>query len=119
MFQILLRKHWPGTDPEIFERRGPEAIIYKILERGGPKSIKMAFECSFQSFSYKSFANIPLKGGARAPWAPHLNLPVLAHASLKIALSRGRGEGGREGFNSTSFDIDPLLYFHFNSLKSS
>ena len=37
-----------GADPGIFERGGPEAIIYKILERGGPKSLKMAFECSFQ-----------------------------------------------------------------------
>ena len=53
-----------GADPEIFERGGPEDIICKILERGGPKSLKMAFECSFQSFSYKSFANIPPKGGA-------------------------------------------------------
>ena len=52
-----------GADPEIFERGGPEAIIYKILERGGPKSFKMAFECLFQSFSYKSFANVPPKGG--------------------------------------------------------
>ena len=51
-----------GADPGIFERGGPEAIIYKILERGGPKSLKMAFECSFQSLSYKSFANIPQKG---------------------------------------------------------
>ena len=24
-----------GADPEIFERGGPEAIIYKVLERGG------------------------------------------------------------------------------------
>ena len=47
-----------GADPGIFERGGPEAIIYKILERGEPKSLKMAFECSFQSLSYKSFANI-------------------------------------------------------------
>ena len=38
----------PGADPEMFEREGPEAIIYKILERGGPKSLKMAFECLFQ-----------------------------------------------------------------------
>ena len=52
-----------GADPGIFERGGPEAIIYKILERGGPKSLKMAFECSFQSLSYKSFVNIPQKGG--------------------------------------------------------
>ena len=42
-----------GADPEMFERGGPEAIIHKILERGGPNSLKMAFECSFQSFSYK------------------------------------------------------------------
>ena len=59
-----------GADPEIFERGGPEAIIHKTLERGAPNSLKMAFECSFQSFSYKSFANIPPKGGARDPWAP-------------------------------------------------
>ena len=38
------------------------ARSYKIQDRGGPKSLKMAFECSFQSFSYKSFANIQLKG---------------------------------------------------------
>ena len=66
-----------GADQGIFERGGPEAIIYKILERGGPKSLKMAFECSFQSFSYKSFANIPQKGGAQAPWAPPLNPPLI------------------------------------------
>ena len=54
---------YPGADPEIFERGGPEAIIYKILERVGPKSLKLAFECLFQSFSYKFFANIPPKGG--------------------------------------------------------
>ena len=65
-----------GADPGIFERGGPEAIIYKILERGCPKSLKMAFECSFQSLSYKSFANIPQKGGAQAPWAPPLNPPL-------------------------------------------
>ena len=53
----------PGADLEMFQRGGPEAIIYKTLERGGPKSLKMAFECSFQLFSYKSFANIPPKGG--------------------------------------------------------
>ena len=56
-----------GADPEVFERGGPEAIIYKNLERGGPKSFKMAFECSFLSFSYKSFANIPPKGGPGPP----------------------------------------------------
>ena len=38
-----------------------------IFERGGPKSLKMAFECSFQSLSYKSFAKIPQKGGPRPP----------------------------------------------------
>ena len=67
----------PGADPGIFERGGPEAIIYKILERGGPKSLKMAFECLFQSLSYKSFANIPQKGGPQAPWAPPLNPPLV------------------------------------------
>ena len=65
-----------GADPEIFKRGGPGAIIYKVLERGGPKSLKMAFECPFQLFSYRSFANMPPKGGARAPWAPPLNPPL-------------------------------------------
>ena len=71
-----------GADPGIFERGGPEAIIYKILERGGPKSLKMAFECSFQSLSYKSFANIPQKGGAQAPWAPPLNPPLIYEENI-------------------------------------
>ena len=52
-----------GADPEIFERGSPAAAIYKILESGAKKSLKMAFECSFQLFSYKSFVNIPPKGG--------------------------------------------------------
>ena len=56
-----------GADPEIFKRGGPEAITYKVLERGAPKSLKMAFECPFQLFSFRSFANMPPKGGARAP----------------------------------------------------
>ena len=65
-----------GADPETFEIGGPEAIIYKMLERGGPKSFKMAFESSFKSFSCKSFAKLPPKGGARAPWPPPLNPPL-------------------------------------------
>ena len=44
-----------------FWKRGPR--IYKILEKGGPKPLKTAFECLFQSFSYKFFANIHKKGG--------------------------------------------------------
>ena len=40
----------PGVGHEVFERGGPEAIK-KTLERGDPKFLKMAFECSFQSFS--------------------------------------------------------------------
>ena len=63
---LVLLLYKAGADPEIFERGGPEAIIHKVLERGGPNSLKMAFECSFQSFSYKSFANIPPKGGGGA-----------------------------------------------------
>ena len=93
---------YPGADPEIFEREGPEAIIYKILERVGPKSLKLAFECLFQSFSYKSFANIPPKGGGRGPWAPPLNPPLFiiwrpamdlvsfSAAALYFCISRGR-----------------------------
>ena len=42
-----------GADPESFKRGDPEVIIYEILERGDLKSLKMAFECSFQLFSYK------------------------------------------------------------------
>ena len=79
---VYMHYMYPGADPEIFERGGPEAIIHKILERGGPNSLKMAFECSFQLFSYKSFANIPPKGGAQAPWAPPLNLPLVPVCSV-------------------------------------
>ena len=73
-----------GADPEMFERRGQEAIIYKILERGGPKSLKVPFECSFHTFSYKSFANILPRGGGgggeEGGWALPLNLPLLREA---------------------------------------
>ena len=74
---LLFRLYRAGADPEIFKRGRPEAIIYRSLERGVPKSLKMAFECSFQSFSYKSFANIPPKGwgGGGGGWAPPLNPP--------------------------------------------
>ena len=58
------------ADPEIFEIGGLEAIIYKMLERGGPKCFKMAFECSFKSFSCKSFAKLPPKGGGPGPPGP-------------------------------------------------
>ena len=86
-----------GADPGIFERGGPEAIIfiYKILERGGPKPLKMSFECSFQSFSYKYFANISQKGGAQAPWAPPLNPPLpymyLSHKGFSFGDSHLHG----------------------------
>ena len=68
-------------------------MIYKILERGGPKSLKMAFECSFQSLSYKSFANIPQKGGGggQAPWAPPLNPPLQTEHTMHI-----QDQGNRE-----------------------
>ena len=76
MVIIKIRNTSTGADPEIFERGGPEAIIYKILKRGGPKSLKMSFECSFCYFSHKSFANIPPKReGGWAPWA----LPQIRH----------------------------------------
>ena len=79
-----------GADPEIFERGGPEAVIYKILERGDPKSLKMAFECPCQSFSYKSFANIPPKGGRGtgllASWPPPLNPPLHVRGQEGIPL---------------------------------
>ena len=70
---------------KFLERGGPEAIICKFLERGGPKSlIKMAFECSSQSFSFKSFANnYSTKKGA---WASPLNLPLKKNHLVKINL---------------------------------
>ena len=46
----------------------------------------MSFECSFQSFSYKYFANISQKGGAQAPWAPPLNPPLCVAFSHLISL---------------------------------
>ena len=42
----------------------------QTLERGGQN---LTFQCSFQSFSYKSPTNIPAKGGAAARLAPPLN----------------------------------------------
>ena len=36
---VVYSREYSGADPGIFERGGPEAIIYKILERGGPKSL--------------------------------------------------------------------------------
>ena len=48
IFKLDSKTPYSGADPEIFERGGPEAIIYKILERVGPKLLKMAFECLFQ-----------------------------------------------------------------------
>ena len=41
---------------------GPRQIP-KIFERGDPEPLKMTFDCFFQSFSNKSFVNIPPKGG--------------------------------------------------------
>ena len=73
-------------DPEIFERRRPEAILYKILERWGPKSHRMTFECSFQSFSYRYFAKIPPKGGGgrvQGPLTPPLNAPLYSQSATK------------------------------------
>ena len=69
-----------GADPEMFERRGQEAITYKILERGGPKSLKVPFECSFHTFSYKSFCKYSTRGGGGGGWALPLNLPLLREA---------------------------------------
>ena len=72
-----------GADPEIFKRGGPGAIIYKVLERGGPKSLKMAFECPFQLFSYRSFANMPSKGGGPGPLGP-------SPKSATVAVTKGK-----------------------------
>ena len=59
----------PWVVPEIFERGGPEAtrIMYKNLERGSPKSLKMAFECSFL---FQIFH--PGGGGGAGPPGPPL-----------------------------------------------
>ena len=43
----------------------------QILEGGGGRN--STFQCSFQSFSYKSLTNIPPKGGPAARPAPPLN----------------------------------------------
>ena len=59
-----------GADSEIFERGGPEAIIYKILEKGGPKYVKMAFEYLFQLFSYNFFCKYSTKRGGPGPLGP-------------------------------------------------
>ena len=67
-----------------FWKRGSRSYNYKIVERGGPKSLKMAFECSFQSFSYKSFANIPPK-------------------------DEERGGGGGGGGGAGALPLNPLL----------
>ena len=78
-------------DPEIFERRRPEAILYKILERWGPKSHRMTFECSFQSFSYKYFAKIPPKGGGGAgPPDPSPKCASVFSVSYKTACCDSR-----------------------------
>ena len=79
---LLLRLYRAGADPEIFKRGGPEAIIYRSLERGVPKSLKMAFECSFQSFSYK-FLQIfhQRRGGGVGPLGPS---PKSATVEAKI-----------------------------------
>ena len=56
-----------GSDPKFLKEGDPEAIIYKILEREGPKSLKMAFECSFQSFFFINLlhSKYSTKGGGR------------------------------------------------------
>ena len=59
-----------GTDPEISER----GIRKPNSRKGGQNS---TFQCSFQSFSYKSLSNIPPKGGGGGRPAPPQN-PRLA-----------------------------------------
>ena len=54
----------------------------RILEREGGRNL--TFQCRFPSFSYKSLANIPPKGGTLARPAPPLN-PRLAFRSLRFA----------------------------------
>ena len=44
-------------------------MIYKILEIGGPKSLKIACECSFQSFS-QIFCKYSTKGEGPGPLGP-------------------------------------------------
>ena len=116
---VLTTGYLTGADPGIFERGGPKAIIYKTVERGGPKTLKMAFECSFQSFSYKSFANIPQQGGALAPWAPPLNPPLpklisrLFHAfhELLVVISFRPMESG--DYPQVHVFIYPYMYRSF------
>ena len=65
-----------------FLKRGARSYNLLNSRKRGPKSLKMAFKCSFQSFPYKYFtntiANIPPKGegGRGGGWAALLNLPL-------------------------------------------
>ena len=56
-----------GADPENFERGGPEAIIYNILERGAQNPLKWLLNAHFSRFLVKSCAYIPPKGGLGLP----------------------------------------------------
>ena len=62
-----------GADPGIFERGGPEAIIYKILERGGPKPLKWLLNAHFSHFLINLLQIFHKKGA----WAPPLNPQLL------------------------------------------
>ena len=70
----------------------------------------MAFECSFQSLSYKSFANIPQKwGGPQAPWAPPLNPPQTLHlpqtTSIKGIICEAVTKGNISGITGANIKI--------------
>ena len=63
---VMKRRKDTGADPGISERgdRKPNS---------GKRNQNSTFQCHFQSFSYKSLTNAPLKGGATARPAPPLN----------------------------------------------
>ena len=75
-------------EPEIFERWGPEATIYKVLERRCPESLKMAFECSFQSFSYNiNLLQIFHQKGGPAPLGPAPKSSTVNFRQMEIFLA--------------------------------
>ena len=80
---FLTRPPVPGADPEISERGGGGR---KPNSRKGSQN--STFQCSFQSFSYKSLTNIPPKGGAVArpapPLNPHLSTQAIQEQNLRL-----------------------------------
>ena len=56
---ISLIPEFSGADPEIFERGGPEAVFYKIVERG----LKWFLNAHFSRFLINHLQIFHQKGG--------------------------------------------------------